>query len=339
MNIKTALCALALVFILNKADAQFSKLEYTDPQRAEFFNTTTLFVLFGRDSTKEEIKKIVKEVWTITPYKFILPQEIYNYAKDSNYSICMHYKSETPQSALPSDFGMPYTFNSQPSPDIIAINKMAEFPKPSIDAKFIPFKSKNRPEIYGILNCSKLLKKSTFFKNAYNFGEGQMIAYVPIDIMGTESNPENFIFRLRPALMQMQDAYKIVGELKFEKAVEDSLEFFYSRNASQIQAKTLYINRRYTEKTKIGWRFFTLLPEQDIQTAYPFPYKLVSAAEIKDARDRKDSTIAYLLMEVSGGFIFNTLVIDASTEKPLYAESSLGGGKTVQRITKRIQKK
>lgn len=49
--------------------------------------TTALFVLDGGEEYNKDLQEIIPKVWTITPYKFIRPDEMSNYFGDDNYSL------------------------------------------------------------------------------------------------------------------------------------------------------------------------------------------------------------------------------------------------------------
>jgi hypothetical protein len=61
----------------------------------EIAGTTTLFVLDGGEVYNKDLQEIVAKVWTITPYKFITPEEMKTYFGNKKYCLAFRGNYQT----------------------------------------------------------------------------------------------------------------------------------------------------------------------------------------------------------------------------------------------------
>ena len=66
--------------------------------------STTLFVLDGQKEYNDALQYIVPKVWTVTPYKFIKPNEVKDYLGNSDFSLVLRTKFNFKDNGKAYDF-------------------------------------------------------------------------------------------------------------------------------------------------------------------------------------------------------------------------------------------
>lgn len=263
-------------------------------EMAEFKKSTTIFTLQFKDFDHiEDFQKAIAKVWTVTPFKIVRPDELGDYMKEG-YSIFMYGSILIEKNGvvkgthLFDELWLPRVKkNGKINRELLARITLY----PDFDAV------KEGSQTYGILDGKeKRSKKGNYLYNEahfYNWNAGFLMGYLKVVNDGLTSEVE------RGPYSEMTDKAAM----------------------SKLKTDTLYIPDYIYTKFNMFTGAETAKDDQDdsdIKSNYPYPFKVLPAAELSDLILNSKKPIKYLTYTKSSTDKFLN-IFDSETGKMIFA--------------------
>ncbi|MDQ3072406.1 MAG: hypothetical protein M3Q97_03960 [Bacteroidota bacterium] len=136
------------------------------------------------------------------------------------------------------------------------------------------------------------------------------LAYSVFDNEDAEKDFNAAAYRAGLMVANIQNALELIKSQKFQGSIVEESKFWaknYNGGIPKIKNRVLLINRAYLNNE---------LTEADIAKNYPFPYKIVDAAEI--APILEEGSFEYAVLVKTTSQEKHIFVMDAGTGKPMY---------------------